>query len=80
MKRNKGNSGQGLIEYLLLVAVMGIAAIGVVQILSHTVRAKFAQVAEGLNGRETRPNITRTTQEHYRTRSMDDFISGAANQ
>ncbi len=66
--------GQSLIEYLLLVAVMGVATIGVVQILSHTVRAKFAQAAEALNGRDRPLSVERVTEEHYKTRSMDDFF------
>jgi Flp pilus assembly pilin Flp len=38
-------SGQGLIEYLLIVALVAIAAISAVQFLSQNIRYKLTQVA-----------------------------------
>jgi pilus assembly protein Flp/PilA len=75
----KNQKGQSLIEYLLLVAVMGVAAIGVVRILSQTVQAKFAQVAESLNGRTPTAQAEAVTREHYTKRNMGDFFEGASN-
>jgi len=51
-KRTKFNpqSGQGLIEYLLIVAVIAIAAIASVQFLGQNIRYKLTQVAGELGG------------------------------
>jgi len=38
----KKQKGQGLIEYLILVALMGVATIGVIRILNQTVKSRFA--------------------------------------
>jgi Flp pilus assembly pilin Flp len=42
---NKKQSGQGLIEYLLIVALIAVAAISSVQFLSQNIRYKLTQVA-----------------------------------
>jgi len=44
-KRLSKQLGQGLIEYLLIVALVAIAAISSVQFLSQNIRYKLTQVA-----------------------------------
>ncbi|HZH04300.1 MAG TPA: Flp family type IVb pilin [Myxococcaceae bacterium] len=50
MKSRAGTRGQGLTEYILIVALMAIAAIGVVTLLGDNVRKLFGQAAEALTG------------------------------
>ena len=44
-KRVNRQKGQGLIEYLLIVALVAIAAISSIQFLSQSIRYKLVQVA-----------------------------------
>ena len=53
MKRRR-SIGQGMTEYILIVALMAIAAIGVVTLLGDNVRKLFGQAAEALTGN---PNV-----------------------
>ena len=39
---NLNQRGQGLVEYLIIVALMAVATIGIVRVLGQTVSAKFA--------------------------------------
>lgn len=43
--------GQGLIEYILIVALIAVGAIGAVQLLGQTVRWKLAQISQALGAR-----------------------------
>jgi pilus assembly protein Flp/PilA len=44
------DSGQGMTEYIIIVGLVAIAAIGVVTVFGNEVRALFGAAADGLNG------------------------------
>ena len=52
----RNNKGQGLIEYLIIVALVGVATIGMVRILGNTVERQLAKITNGLQGR-TNPTV-----------------------
>jgi len=76
----KNNRGQSLIEYLLLVAIMGVASIGVIRVLNHTVKAKFAQVTRALNGDERKVQTEQVTTDLYKKSNLGDFFEKAGDQ
>lgn len=45
MKRTRKNSGQTIAEYVLIIAIVVVAAIGILGLFSDTVRAKIAGAA-----------------------------------
>ena len=49
----KGQSGQGLTEYLLIVALIAIAAIGVVTVFGQDIRQLFSGTSNSLAGNQT---------------------------
>ena len=49
----KGQSGQGLTEYLLIVALIAIAAIGVVTVFGQDIRQLFSGTTNSLAGNQT---------------------------
>ena len=51
IKKKQRQRGQGLIEYLILVALMGVATIGVIRILNQTVKSRFASAIYALQGK-----------------------------
>ena len=51
-KLGPGQKGQGMAEYIVVVALIAIAAIGVVTIFSQNLRALFATSANELAGNE----------------------------
>ena len=55
MRRSTGirnRRGQGLTEYIIIVALVAIAAIGIVNIFGQQLRAQFATIVAAMAGRE----------------------------
>ena len=48
----RGTRGQGMTEYIIIVALIAIAAIGVVSLFGDNIRALFATSANALAGNE----------------------------
>ncbi len=75
--------GQGLIEYLVIVALMAIAAMSIMRVLSQTVQAKFAnitQVMQGKNATSTQIQTEAVQERHFKKRDMGDFFHGAQSR
>ena len=51
-------SGQGMTEYIIIVALIAIAAIGVVGLFGDNIRALFGASADALQGDEDRETAT----------------------
>jgi pilus assembly protein Flp/PilA len=70
--------GQGLIEYLIIVALMAVATIGVVSILGQTVKAKFTQVTYGIRGGDSPKSVKfdHINASDYSAKDMSDFFQG----
>lgn len=43
-------SGQGMVEYALIIALIAVVVIGVVRTLGTTVQGKFGEINTGLGG------------------------------
>jgi pilus assembly protein Flp/PilA len=71
--------GQSLVEYLLLVALMAVATIGIVKVLNRTVQTQFANVTNALQG-ENKIQHEKVVDSDYRKKDMSDFMSGASNR
>jgi type IV pilus assembly protein PilA len=52
-RRRKSQLGQGMTEYIIIVALVAIAAIGVYRYFGQTVNATTAMAARGLAGQAT---------------------------
>jgi Flp pilus assembly pilin Flp len=71
-------SGQSLVEYLIIVAIMGVATLGVVRILGNTVSGKFAQVVQSLQGKKTEDiKFEDVEKKHFERKDMSDFMNGS---
>lgn len=77
MKIIKNQRGQGLIEYLVIVALMGVAAIAIVRVLGSTVNAKFTNITRALRADETKVEYERIDDSYYKKRNLDNFFNGA---
>jgi Flp pilus assembly pilin Flp len=54
----KMQRGQGMTEYIIIVALIAIAAIGVYQFFGQTVRSQTAGIAMELSGQDGQGSIT----------------------
>lgn len=71
MKKN----GQAMVEYLILVALVAIASMSIVQILSKNLRTRLVKVSDTLAGESGKRNLKGTVagEEHYKIRDLGDF-------
>jgi Flp pilus assembly pilin Flp len=74
----KSQKGQGLIEYLLIVALMSVAAIAVLRVVSTNIRAQFANVSNAIQGKENKARTQDVEKSMFETKDMSDFMNGAA--
>ncbi len=78
MQKLANRSGQSLIEYLLLTALLAIATMGVVRVLGHSVSGKFAQIAKSIQGdHQTKVNFEKVQTSDYSKKDMGDFMTGS---
>ncbi len=71
--------GQGLIEYLILVALMGVATIGIVRTLNQTVKSRFANAIYALQGKNQKAKTHTLKKEEYQRSDLSNFMSGSAS-
>ena len=78
-KRRKKSRGQGLVEYLILIALMGVATIGIIRTLNQTVKSRFANAIYALQGRKQKAKTHTLKKEEYQRSDLSNFMTGAAS-
>ena len=76
----RNQKGQGLIEYLILIALMGVATIGVIRVLNQTIKARFASAVYALQGKPKKVKTESLNQRDYQKSDLSDFMNGAASK
>ncbi len=78
--RRLNQKGQGLIEYLIIVALMAVATIGVVRALSYAVQTRFANTIYAIHGVNKRVKTDSFDEKSIRKKDLSDFMNGAAQE
>ena len=75
----KRQDGQGMTEYIIIVALIAIAAIGVVTVFGQDIRMLFGASTQALNG-ETSVNArtSAATRQMNQKKTLKNFGSGNA--
>ncbi|MGI9549292.1 MAG: hypothetical protein ACR2M7_04895 [Bdellovibrionales bacterium] len=73
------NKGQGLIEYLILIALMGIATIGIIRTLNQTIKSRFANAVYALQGRPQKAKTDNVRKKDFQRSDLSNFMNGAAS-
>jgi pilus assembly protein Flp/PilA len=77
----RNQKGQGLIEYLIIVALVAVAAISILQIVGQNVTAQFAKVAYAIQGKSSSSvKADEVRETSYKRKDMSNFFKGAANR
>lgn len=75
----KNPRGQGLIEYLVIVALVAVATIGVVRVLGQAVNSRFATITYALQGKKAKPAIDAIPEEHLKKKDLGNFMDGVGS-
>jgi type IV pilus assembly protein PilA len=81
----RNQRGQGMTEYIIIVALIAIAAIAVYQFFGNTIRAQTAGIALELSGKDGTPSktdaqtaATAAGTEANTKRNLDNYTGNAA--
>jgi len=73
----KNESGQGLVEYLVLVCLVAVSAIGVVSLVGTNIRELYAKVSNSLQNGTQSIEFSKPKKSDYQRRGMNDFEESA---
>ncbi len=76
----KYSKGQGMVEYIILIAIIAVASLGIVKILGNTVTRKLTQITYALQGKSPEAKSVgdpKIDKKHWEKRDMDDFYESA---
>lgn len=76
----KNQRGQGLIEYLIIVALMGIATIAIIRVMGQTVSSRFASITYALQGKRKQVTPERIEESYYKKKDLSNFFDGAGSK
>jgi len=72
-KKRNARRGQGMTEYIIVVALVAIAAIGIITLFGNNLRKLFGSSAEALAGNETVVNTGQTAQRQLQEKNLASF-------
>lgn len=76
----KNKKGQGLIEYLIIVAIVAVGSIAVIKTVGGNIDVQFANVAQALGGKESeKKDAYEVTASSYKKRDFSNFFEGSVN-
>jgi len=75
-KSIRNQRGQGLIEYLIIVALMGVATIAIVRVMGEVVSKRFAGISAALQGDRLNEKAT-INDSAFKKRDLGNFLSGS---
>jgi len=71
-------SGQSLVEYLVIVALVAVGGIGIMRTVGQSVNVGFARVAKSLGAEsEGRISSARVAAGEYKKRTLRNFMNGS---
>lgn len=73
------NKGQGLIEYLIIVALMAISTIGIVSVMGENVKARFASITSALQGKSQKYKVQEIDPNLYNKSDLSNFFENSSN-
>lgn len=81
MRLIRNARGQGLIEYVILVALVGVATIGMVRLLQNSINVNLANVVHALQSDgKRRESFERVDSEDLKKKDFSDFMNGATSR
>ncbi len=73
MKHLKSKTGQAIAEYLILTALIAVASIGIIQVISKNMRGKLNQVNGAIIGNEVQFQGDSNTGDQIQNVDMGNF-------
>ena len=76
----KNNKGQGLVEYLIIVAIVAVGSIAVIKTVGGNINVQFANIAQALGGNGSQEiSAHKVSETMYRKKDLGSFFEGSVN-
>lgn len=77
--KRKTKIGQGMTEYLIIVALVAVGSIAIIRTLGGSLRTGFAKITMGIQGKGNPSSIRdpKISKSQYKRNDMSDFTNGA---
>ncbi len=77
----RNSKGQGLIEYLIIVALVAVATIGIVRVVGQNISVQYANISRALGGESYQLKAEKADEKLYKKKDLSDFLqnSGASS-
>jgi Flp pilus assembly pilin Flp len=78
----KNQKGQGLTEYLILVAILAVASIGIVRVFGQTITSQFTNITYAIQGnaKEIKPTTIKVDKSLHSNKDLSNFFESAASK
>ncbi|MEK6627065.1 MAG: hypothetical protein AABY53_00425 [Bdellovibrionota bacterium] len=79
MKQNRLNNsyGQGMVEYMILVALIAAGTIGVVRVVGYNIGVQYENINRAMGASNTTQlQVQNTTQSQINKKDLSDFLNG----
>ena len=78
IKSKKNESGQSLVEYMIIVALVAVGSIAIMRTLSETIKVNFAKIAQslGAEGKDLKTPPKISNQSVHKS-DLKNFMNGA---
>ncbi len=73
----KDKKGQGLMEYLMLTALIAVATIGVVKVVGYNLSKKYENINRALGARGEALNAVNASDSALAQKDLSNFLDGA---
>ncbi len=72
------NAGQGMVEYMILVALIAAGTIGVVRVVGYNIGAQYENINRALGAKTTNQlQIMNADQNQLSKKDLSDFLKGS---
>lgn len=74
----KNQKGQGLIEYLILVALIAVSAVGVVRVVGNNISKNYENINRALGAEKSEKlKLENASDKNLNKKDLADFIEGS---
>lgn len=78
IKKIKSNRGQGLVEYLILVALIAVGTIGVVKVVGQNVTKQYENINRALGAKKSEKlQVDNASDSNLKRKDLSTFMDGS---
>lgn len=76
----KNQRGQSLVEYLIIVALVGVSSIAIMKSVGQNINVQYAKIVKALGGEVNgTPKANAVSESTYKKKDLRNFLNGAVN-